>query len=232
MLHSVTSTSTSRTKSTPKFRARFTQVPISYVCSALLTVFAGMGLVSAANAQSIVQSGASTSKSELKKSQPKKPVQPLVNFPESKQIFTQTLADGTILLTDRAEPSAVKTSEVRYRSTAGSDAMRVAATQKDYWKGQSDGFARRQAQKQAEQDSARREQRQLAIFANSGYSDSGWSGPRVLYGAPVPVVSGHFPAQGQSGVGAAHNVPSSFIGSGFATASPFHNSAGTSGSRR
>jgi hypothetical protein len=232
MLHSATSTS--RTKSTPKFRARFTQVQISYVWSALLTVLAGMGLglPSAANAQSIVQSSVSASKSELKKSLAKKAVQPLVNSPESKQIFTQTLADGTILLTDRAESSAVKTSEVRYRSTAGADAMRVAATQKDYWKGQSDGFARRQAQKQAEQDSARREQRQLAILANSGYSDGGWSGPRVIYGAPVSVVSGHFPAQGQSGVGAAHNVPSSFIGSGFATASPFHNSAGNSGSRR
>jgi hypothetical protein len=221
-------TYTTRTKSTQMFRPRFTHSPISYVWTSFFTLFAGVAMMSSANGQSDVQK----SKPELNKSQVKKTGQLPVIGKESKQIFTQTLADGTILLTDRAESGAVKTAEIRYRSTAGVDAMRVAATQKDYWKRQSDGFARRQALKQAEYDAARKEQRQLAVLAGSGFSESAWFGPRVVYGAGVPIVSGHFPAQGQSGVGAAHNVPSNFIGSGFASASPFHNSAATSGSRR
>jgi hypothetical protein len=147
---------------------------------------------------------------------------------ESKRIYQQTMADGSVLFTDVKSDGALKTSEIRYKSTAGTDALRVAAQQKEYWRRENEAFKQRQATARAEQDAQRRDYQQAFYYSQARQSDYGWSGPRVIVGsgfAPAPVY-GHFPQQGQSGVGAAHNVPSSFIGSGFATSSPFAQSGG------
>jgi hypothetical protein len=157
-----------------------------------------------------------------------KPVPPEART-ESKRIYQQTMADGSVLFTDMKSEGALKTSEIRYKSTAGTDALRVAAQQKEHWRRENEAFKHRQALARAEQDAQRRDYQQALYYSLPRQSDYGWSGPRVVIGSglgPVAPVYGHFPQQGMSGVGAAHNVPSSFIGSGFATSSPFAQSGG------
>jgi hypothetical protein len=147
------------------------------------------------------------------------PVKPNV---ESKTIYKQVMKDGSVVFSDAGQAGAVKTAEIRYRSTSGADAMKVAKLHSEHWNRQSDGFNQRQAQRDADYERARRERLQLQYIAQASQPDYGWYGPRIVYGA-APRLPSHlplssFPQQGVSGVGAAHNVPSSFIGSGFASA--------------
>jgi hypothetical protein len=137
--------------------------------------------------------------------------------PETKTIYRQVMKDGSVLFTDVGEQGAKQTSAIPYRSTSNSTALQVASQQKEHWKRQADGFDQRQAQRDRDLDAARRERMYNQQMAQA--RDYGWYGPapRVIYGPGVYPVRGHFPQQGVSGVGAAHNVPSSFIGSGFAT---------------
>jgi hypothetical protein len=139
---------------------------------------------------------------------------------ETKTIYRQVMKDGSVVFSDVGSQGAVKTAAIPYQSTSSSSALLLANQQKDYWRSQSEGFNQRQAQRDRELEQLRRERlynQQLALAR-----ESGWYGPapRVIYGFGGQPVRGHFPQQGVSGVGAAHNVPSSFIGSGFATASP------------
>jgi hypothetical protein len=149
---------------------------------------------------------------------------------ETKTIYRQVMKDGSVVFSDVGAQGAVKTAAIPYQTTSSPSALLLANQQKDHWKRQAEGFNQRQAQRDSEFEQARRERlysQQLAYAR-----DSGWYGPapRVIYGAAGHPLRGNFPQQGVSGVGAAHNVPSSFIGSGFATASPLSPSFG--GSRR
>jgi hypothetical protein len=139
---------------------------------------------------------------------------------ETKTIYRQVMKDGSVVFSDVGSQGAVKTAAIPYQSTSNSSALLLANQQKEHWRRQSEGFNQRQAQRDSEFEQSRRERlyNQQLAFAR----ESGWYGPapRVIYGSGGQLVRGHFPQQGVSGVGAAHNVPSSFIGSGFATASP------------
>jgi hypothetical protein len=124
-----------------------------------------------------------------------KPVAPVEARTESKRIYQQIMADGSVLFTDVKSDAALKTSEIRYKSTAGADALRVAAQQKEHWRRENEAFKQRQAVARAEQDSLRRDYQQALYYAQSRQSDYGWSGPRVIVGtgfAPAPVY-GYFP---------------------------------------
>jgi hypothetical protein len=145
---------------------------------------------------------------------------------ETKTIYRQVMKDGSVMFSDISTEGAVKTAAIPYQSTSNSNALLLASQQKEHWRRQADGFDQRQAIRDRELDLARRERlyNQQLAYAR----ESAWYGPapRVIYGQGGLPVRGHFPQQGMSGVGAAHNVPSSFIGSGFATASPFAPSFG------
>ncbi len=146
---------------------------------------------------------------------------------ETKTIYRQVMKDGSVVFSDVGSQGAVKTAAIPYQSTSNSSALLLASQQKEHWRRQSEGFNQRQAQRDKEFEQARRERfyNQQLAFAR----DSAWYGPapRIIYGPGAQPVRGHFPQQGLSGVGAAHNVPSSFIGSGFATSSPFAPNFGT-----
>jgi hypothetical protein len=139
---------------------------------------------------------------------------------ETKTIYRQVMKDGSVVFSDVGSQGAVKTAAIPYQSTSSSSAMLLASQQKEHWRRQSEGFNQRQAQRDTEFEQARRERLYNQQLASA--REFGWYGPapRVIYGLGGQPVRGHFPQQGVSGVGAAHNVPSSFIGSGFATASP------------
>jgi hypothetical protein len=139
--------------------------------------------------------------------------------PETKTIYRQVMKDGSVLFTDVGEQGAKQTAVIPYRSTSNSSALQIASEQKEHWRRQSDGFNQRQAQRDRDVEAARRERMYNQQMAQA--RDYGWYGPapRVIYGPGAYPVRGQFPQQGVSGVGAAHNVPSSFIGSGFATSS-------------
>jgi hypothetical protein len=143
-----------------------------------------------------------------------------VNSVETKTIYRQVMKDGSVVFSDVGSQGAVKTAAIPYQSTSSSSAMLLASQQKEHWRRQSEGFNQRQAQRDTEFEQARRERLYNQQLASA--REYGWYGPapRVIYGLGGQPVRGHFPQQGVSGVGAAHNVPSSFIGSGFATASP------------
>ncbi len=145
---------------------------------------------------------------------------------ETKTIYRQVMKDGSVVFSDVGAQGAVKTAAIPYQSTSSSNALLRASEQKEHWRRQSEGFNQRQAQRDRDLDQARRDR---FYYQQHAYArDSGWYGPapRVIYGPGGQPVRGHFPQQGVSGVGAAHNVPSSFIGSGFATASPLAPSFG------
>jgi hypothetical protein len=139
---------------------------------------------------------------------------------ETKTIYRQVMKDGSVVFSDVGAQGAVKTAAIPYQSTSSSKALLLASEQKEHWRRQSEGFNQRQAQRDKDLDQARRERSYYQQYAYA--RDSAWYGPapRIIYGPGAQPVRGHFPQQGVSGVGAAHNVPSSFIGSGFATASP------------
>jgi hypothetical protein len=139
---------------------------------------------------------------------------------ETKTIYRQVMKDGSVLFTDVGSQAGVKTAAIPYQSTSNASALAVAQQQKDHWRRQSDGFERRQEQRDQDFERARRDRIYQQQMAQA--RDYGWYGPapRVFYGVGGQPVHGNFPSQGMSGVGASHNVPSSFIGSGFATASP------------
>jgi hypothetical protein len=145
---------------------------------------------------------------------------------ETKTIYRQVMKDGSVVFSDVGFQGAVKTAAIPYQSTSGSSALLLASQQKEHWRRQSDGFNQRQAQRDLEFEQARRERLYNQQLASA--REYGWYGPapRVVYAPGGQPVRGHFPQQGVSGVGAAHNVPSSFIGSGFATASPLAPSFG------
>jgi hypothetical protein len=139
---------------------------------------------------------------------------------ETKTIYRQVMKDGSVVYSDVGSQGAIKTAAIPYKSTSNSSALLLASEQKEYWRRQSEGFHQRQALRDREFEQARRDRiynEQLALAR-----ESTWYGPapRIFFRNGVQPVRGHFPQQGISGVGAAHNVPSSFIGSGFATASP------------
>jgi hypothetical protein len=146
---------------------------------------------------------------------------------ETKTIYRQVMKDGSVVFSDVGSQGTVKTSAIPYQSTSNASALLLASQQREHWRRQSEGFNQRQAQRDKEFEQSRRERlyNQQLAFA----SDSAWYGPapRIIYGPGAQPVRGHFPQQGLSGVGAAHNVPSSFIGSGFATSSPFAPTFGT-----
>jgi hypothetical protein len=146
---------------------------------------------------------------------------------ETKTIYRQVMKDGSVVFTDVGSQGAIKTAAIPYQSTSSSSALLLASQQKEHWRRESEGFNQRQAQRDRELDQARRESlytQQLA-FAR----ESSWYGPapRLIFGPGVPSIRGHFPQQGVSGVSSTHSVPSSFIGSGFATSSPFAPNFGT-----
>ncbi len=142
------------------------------------------------------------------------------NVAESKKILRYTNKDGSVTFSDVAIAGAKPAAEVRYRSTAGADALRTANAHKDYWRNQSEGFNQRQASRDRTLEADRLERLYLAQAA--ARRDAFYGHPRVVYGgAPsVGFPPGGFPQQGVTGVSSIHNVPSSFIGSGFATSSP------------
>jgi hypothetical protein len=140
-------------------------------------------------------------------------------LPETKTIYRQVMKDGSVLFTDVGSQGAVKSAAIPYRSTSSASALLIASQQKEHWRRQADGFEQRQGQRDRDLETARRERIYSQQLAQA--RDYGWYGPapRVVYGPGAYPIRGHFPQQGVSGVGAAHNVPSSFIGSGFATSS-------------
>jgi hypothetical protein len=139
---------------------------------------------------------------------------------ETKTIYRQVMKDGSVVFSDVGTQGAAKTVAIPYQSTSSSNALQLASQQKEHWRRQSEGFNQRQAQRDRDLDQTRRDRAYHQHYAYA--KEFGWYGPapRIVYGAGGPPVRGNFPQQGVSGVGAAHNVPSSFIGSGFATSSP------------
>jgi hypothetical protein len=132
---------------------------------------------------------------------------------ESKTIYRQVMKDGSVVFSDAGQAGAVKTAEIRYRSTSGPDAVKVANLHKEHWNRQSEGFNQRQAQRDNEFERARRERLQMQYIAQASQYEQGWYAPRFVYGVgprfPDPT---HTPMVIQNG-------PATFIGSGFASAS-------------
>ena len=145
----------------------------------------------------------------------------------TKKILRQTMPDGSVTFTDVPDRGAVKTIETRYQTTSTPEAMRIASANQEYWRKQEAAFERRQEKRDSDNERAARErQRAQANYAYQTYQahsqDSYWNGPRIVYGVRgAPQSAGPLPPAITSGVGAAHSQPSSFIGSGFATSSPF-----------
>ena len=144
--------------------------------------------------------------------------------PATKKIFRQTMADGSVSFTDVPERGAIKNVETRYQTTSTPEAMRIASANQEYWRKQEAAFERRQEKRELDNERLYRERlySERVIRDRQRAQDSYWNGPRVVNGVTnFPPNSGPLPPQITSGLGAAHSQPSSFIGSGFATSSPF-----------
>jgi hypothetical protein len=194
------------------------------IASLAITVLASSTSFAVQDASMSAERGKSGQRQNLSK----KPAEKTL---ETKTIYRQVMRDGSVMFSDVSTQGAVKTAAIPYQSTSNSNALLLASQQKEHWRRQADGFNQRQAMRDRELDQARRERlyNQQLAYAR----DSAWYGPAprvIYYGQGGQPVRGNFPQQGLSGVGAAHNVPSSFIGSGFATASPLAPSFG--GGRR
>jgi hypothetical protein len=191
----------------------------------IIACFAGSMLASGTSFA--VQDTMSSSSQPQSSKRAKAAAQPLDKTTETKTIYRQVMRDGSVLFSDVGGQGAVKTAAIPYKSTSNSRAMQLASQQKEHWRRQADGFDQRQARRDRELEQARRDSLYSQQLAQA--RDATWYGPapRVVFGSGAYNIRGNFPQQGSSGVGAAHNVPASFIGSGFATSSPFAPSFGT-----
>ena len=128
--------------------------------------------------------------------------------PDAQRVYRSVGPDGRVTFGDQPEPGA-RAIEIRsFASSSDDEAIATARAQREYWREQSEAFARRRMEREEAEQRAERERYESA--------------PSALFAIPFhqppprPVPLPQFPVHYGSGPGLASGTPSGFISSGFA----------------